>query len=343
MLSQQLQEEIQVKYDIGEIRRVTGLIGGYWNTVMRLESGSGEYVLRISHTSTSLDRLQYEHRLVALVHAHVKEVPMPIRTRKGATYTDYERKWVTLFPYIEGEIADPGNDSVRKNAAAMLANLHLVSARHPDFPQKPGHQSIVDLNWDLNSMWNWATLEQRFFGNREGLRLSTDRTEQEERCIKEINEKRRFIQAEKERIERWVGRLRQEGTSFMSGFIHGDYYAGNLLNDRRGHITAVVDWDECGKEWLIYELARSIWEFCHDAEEHRLDAGKAHAFLQDYQHEGGPVPETEFAFILPFIRYVRLVEILFNLDQGLKGQPWYPEYTVHNLKALMNLNDQTSL
>ncbi|MNI98253.1 hypothetical protein D3C73_1570680 [compost metagenome] len=74
-----------------------------------------------------------------------------------------------------------------------------------------------------------------------------------------------------------------------------------------------------------------------------MDSRNAHAFLQDYRNAGGPVPETDFAFILPFIRYVRLVEILFNLDQGLKGQPWSPEYTVHNLKALMNLNDQTSL
>ncbi|GIP30908.1 MULTISPECIES: phosphotransferase [unclassified Paenibacillus] len=144
-------------------------------------------------------------------------------------------------------------------------------------------------------------------------------------------------------MERWVGRLRQDGTRFMSGFIHGDYYGGNLLTDRRGQITAVIDWDECGKEWLIYELARSIWEFCHDDEENRMDSRNAHAFLQDYRNAGGPVPETDFAFILPFIRYVRLVEILFNLDQGLKGQPWSPEYTVHNLKALMNLNDQTSL
>ncbi|GIP30906.1 hypothetical protein [Paenibacillus sp. J2TS4] len=39
MISDQLRKEIEESYEIGEIRRVTALTGGYWNTVMRLESG----------------------------------------------------------------------------------------------------------------------------------------------------------------------------------------------------------------------------------------------------------------------------------------------------------------
>lgn len=61
MSSEKLQNEIQEKYKIGDINRVTRLAGGYWNTVLRLEANINDYVLRISHPTTNIERLNYEH------------------------------------------------------------------------------------------------------------------------------------------------------------------------------------------------------------------------------------------------------------------------------------------
>lgn len=345
MLSEKLQNEIQEKYKIGDINRVTRLAGGYWNTVLRLETNINDYVLRISHPTTNIERLNYEHQLVKLIHAHVKEVPLPICSESGTTFISYKHKLITLFPFIEGHLAEPNHDSARKNAAKMLAKLHLVSLQYPDFPQKPGHQSINNLNWNLNHMWDWTFLAQLFFANNEGIenKLNSISSKLEEDCIKEINRQKKLIKAEKEEIQEWVNDVKQDGQFLISGVIHGDFYAGNILTKSNGEITAVIDWDECCREWFIYELARTIWEFCQDSNENKLDVSKANSFIQDYKLAGGPVPEREFYLIIPFIRYVRLIEILFYIQQGLKGQEWDPEYTLHNLKALINLKAQTIL
>jgi Ser/Thr protein kinase RdoA (MazF antagonist) len=116
-----------------------------------------------------------------------------------------------------------------------------------------------------------------------------------------------------------------------------------VLTNNRGEITAIIDWDECAKEWFVYELARSVWEFCHNADDHKLDLDKANAFIWHYKLADGPVPAKELQRIVPFVRCVRLLEVLFYLDQAFKGQEGYPEYTRHNVKALVHLTELESL
>ncbi|GCE50558.1 phosphotransferase family enzyme [Thermosporothrix hazakensis] len=94
--------EVRNRYRIGDILHVSRLTGGYWNTVLKLETGTASYVLRISHPTTSLNRLQYEHRLMAVVHPHIQEVPAPVPAENGDTFISCNNKWITLFPFMEG-------------------------------------------------------------------------------------------------------------------------------------------------------------------------------------------------------------------------------------------------
>jgi Ser/Thr protein kinase RdoA (MazF antagonist) len=134
----------------------------------------------------------------------------------------------------------------------------------------------------------------------------------------------------------WVAHLVASGRKLQMAPTQEDYYSHNLLVQAR-QISGVVDWDECGPEWLAFELGWATWEFCSDKPTHRLNLAWTRRFLAAYREAGGPVPSGDFDLLLPFIRCVRIQEILFNLEQARLGQPWSPAYMLHNLLSLENL------
>jgi hypothetical protein len=99
----------------------------------------------------------------------------------------------------------------------------------------------------------------------------------------------------------------------------------------------VLDWEECRPEWLAGELGRALWEFCKSDSRHTLQAERAGDFLRAYHEAGGPVPKSDFDLLVPLNRCVRLVEVLFALDEARRSQPWDAGYTLRNLRALENL------
>ena len=144
------------------------------------------------------------------------------------------------------------------------------------------------------------------------------------------------IEQERERLQSWVARLAASGRPLHFAPTHGDYYRGNLLVEE-DRISAVLDWEECRPDWLAAELGRALWEFCKSETRHTLGRTGAGDFLRAYREAGGPVPETDFDLLVPLNRCVRLVEVLFALDEARRGQPWDAGYTLHNLRALENL------
>lgn len=152
-------------------------------------------------------------------------------------------------------------------------------------------------------------------------------------CIKEIASRKTQIEEEREKAKKWIIDLKSSDRRLILAPTHGDYYPGNLLTVG-ARISAVIDWDVCQSDWLIYELGRALWEFCRYDETPVVNQKSADAFLQSYCEAGGVVPETEFDLLIPFIRCVRVQEILFSLGEALRGEWWDPEYTLYNLEAL---------
>lgn len=345
MPTELLLKEIQAKYSIGDINHIEKLTGGYWNAVFRLETNQQNIVLRISHPSTTFEAITYEHRLIREMHAYIKEIPLPLYMEDGDSILRYDKQLVSLFPFFDGQIADINQEAVRINAAEMLAKLHLAGLELEDMPQKPYFQAIKDLNWETNRMWNSALLKESFFEDSNWLakQLAAGYSEADTAALKEINHHKKLIREEKELIRKWSLDLVENGPNLLAGPIHGDYYRGNILTTKDGKITALIDWDECCKEWFVYELARSVWEFCIDEKSGHLNRSHAQKFISAYKRAGGPLSESEAPLIIPFIRYVRLIEILFDLQQGLSGESWDPEYLAENLTGLITLKDEPLL
>jgi Ser/Thr protein kinase RdoA (MazF antagonist) len=91
------------------------------------------------------------------------------------------------------------------------------------------------------------------------------------------------------------------------GLTHNDIFEGNVLVDR-GHVTAVLDWGEATMDWLVWDVASSLWPFC--SARGRLDLDATAAFLAAYRAGGGPMPTDEDDLIIPLVRARRILEVL---------------------------------
>ncbi|MEM9214167.1 MAG: phosphotransferase [Cyanobacteria bacterium P01_F01_bin.150] len=344
MISPKLCQLLEDCYPIGSVQNVQTLTGGEWNQVIRLICDKGAFVLRISHPTQTQAALAYEHQLLQFMGQRISEVPSPITSHRGSTYLCQDNLLLTLFPFMPGRGLDRKSEAECTCAAQMLARLHQIGLEYQDLSPRPNYPPLQYLNWDNNRIWQWPEVENLLFYQSE-LFLKTETDPIKRSCAEQIFAKRSEIVWEREVFRDWIAALSTSERLLRFGVVHGDYWRNNVLVNV-GKISAVMDWDECQTEWLIYELGRATWEFCKNKTQHTLDSQKAIRFLRSYQEAGGPVPSTEFDLLIPFMRCVRIMEVLFALQQaskfGLDEQAskfGLDEHVLHNLLSLENLQN----
>jgi Ser/Thr protein kinase RdoA (MazF antagonist) len=337
-LSVELKLAIEKRYGTGEILQCNRLKGGYWNDVIAIRTEKGRFVLRISHPTTKAEGVKYEHTLMKFMNKRINEVLAPVEQFDNTTVFVHEGRIISVYPFMIGEIPDVIRNAHRVSAAKMLAQLHLAALECPFYQKRIGQDSLKELNWEQNHMWNWKQVKRFLENDLAKTRSAVQFNKNQIQCIGEIFASRLEIEQQKDHISKWLLDLVASKPNLLFAPTHGDYYKGNLLF-KDDKITAVIDWDESRPDWLSYELARATWEFCEDENHHTLNREKALNFVSAYQEAGGPVPSAEFNLLVPFIRCVRIIEVLFHLGQASQSEEWDPEYTLHNLKSLMNLYD----
>jgi homoserine kinase type II len=327
-------EQIQARYDLAPITAVTPLAGGEWKTLWRLDSEQAAYVVSLNHPTATEASVAYEHRLLYHLHADLPQVPAPLSARDGSSYFVDQGRIACLFPWMPGEMAD--GDDGHLVAARFLARFHQVSVRCPDLSPRPGVSAWHEWDWHraawpvIQSMLDTAPETQDPIGRRFW-----------ESCgewAAAIAGRRHQIAQERSYFQQWIAALARSDRPLTTGLLHDDFHGGNLLV-AEGEVTALLDWDGCHPDWLLFDLSNALWEFCSDDDNHTLAAGDALACLNAYTVAKGPIPDSEFDLIIPAIRCRRLIEILTALRGIATGEAWdeSPDYLVHNLIALENL------
>lgn len=338
MIQDRLRSLVESHYDIGNIEEVFNLEGGYWNQTLKLITISSNYVLRISPPRTLPESVNYQHDLMRFMHTRIAEVPLPVAMKNGETFFVFENRTISLLPFMRGKMASRSNPADRLNAAQMLARIHRAGLEYPGKFLRPGHASLANFDWEENSNWQLAEIQDLLTNGAEELKqhLFPPIDKDVDDCIIEIVARRRQLEQELKVARDSIEQLKNSNRQIVFAPTHGDYYPSNLLAESN-QISAVLDWDECQSEWLVYELGRAVWEFCRDENTGAVVSGSAKNFLQAYTETGGVVPENEFDLLTAFIRSVRVQEILFSLGEALRGEFWDPKYTLYNFTALDNL------
>lgn len=325
---------IHAQYDLEPITQVSPLTGGEWKTLWRLDGASASYVVSLSHPTTTVESLAYEHRLLHYLHAHLPQVPTPLFARDGRSYFVDQGRIVSLFPLIPGEMAD--GDQVYLTAARFLARFHRVGVSYPDQSPRPNVPAWRDWDWCAAE---WPLIEAALVSTPQTTDSSAQRFWQDTSdWATQIITHREQIAHERAYFQQWLADLARSDRALTSGPLHDDYHGNNLLLTD-GQVSALLDWDGCHPDWLAFDVANGLWEFCSDDDAHTLDLTTAQRFLQAYATAGGPVSQQETDLLIPLIRCRRMIEILSSLRGIITGGAWdeSPDYLVHNLLALENL------
>lgn len=230
------------QYDLPEAVSIS-LINLSENATFKVEVADGRcFALRV-HRSGYHSRLAIASELAWLMDLHetgVAITPRPIFGRDRALIQLVSGRHVVLFEWENGIEPGIGEDLIlpfeQLGAIAARMHTHVATWRKPD--------SFQRLTWDFESSLSGANPHWGHW--QDGLGVDVTRLKLFGRTVKLIGE-----------------RLKAYGkgpTRF--GLIHGDLRLANLLID--GSQVKVIDFDDCGFGWNMYDAATPVSFYEHE-------------------------------------------------------------------------------
>lgn len=252
----------------------------------------GELFVQLYPRWRTVKEIEWCHRVASAASSMASEVVLPYRMANGSTALATPRGPVSIFPFLHGTALDTDSSELRAAAAELLARLHL------------GMQTSPLVHTVRPSSAPEAPL---------ALRDATARDELQDR-----------------ELDRWEDEL--PNSTYVRGFIHGDYYRGNILSVG-SRIVGIVDWLEADFDLLSQELGWSIWEFSKNDPGDDLIDERAQEFLATYLRGGGSVSGVEIDALVPFIRRRLRREVGRARVAATRGEPWDLTYTEAEVRA----------
>ena len=303
-----------------DLLRVEPLTGGFVNQVFRVDSSAGSFVLRALRVDAEPRAVEWEHRLVASLSAHLPFVKNPLPVAHGShTIVRDSGRIVSLWPYVEGAAADPSASDQRHAAARALGKLARASEGVIAPEPRPGWPAWSDLDWLDNRWWRWPP--------ESGLSITAEQAEQVATALDRTPVVLDTLAA---------ANLRRRP-------LHGDYAPSNLLVGAAGDVVALLDLDECRLDWGACDLADAVWAFCRRRDGSGLDGEAAAAFVDEYRAAGGPLDADERAALPDLIRARRLWEAPFDLGDFQRGYSSDLAYFAAGLRALRSVEELRSI
>ena len=209
------------------------------NATFRLDDGETRFVLRVHRTDYHTQpAIESELRWIEALRSDEIVKTAPVRSTPDGrdvvvvAHPDGEERFVVAFEWLNG--THPPEDRLVSDFAqvgAITARLH----RHAKSWQKP--QQFTRFTWDydtsLGDRGHWGRWQ-------DGLGMTPSALEVLGRCSDVIKTR---LQAFGQAADRF-------------GLVHADMRLANLLID--GPDVSVIDFDDCGFSWYLYDLGSSL-------------------------------------------------------------------------------------
>lgn len=249
-LTQQDIEQLLTHYDIGTLTSFKGIESGVENTNYFLnvdEKGHlHRYVLTLFEYLPA-DTLPFFIDYTDELKANGLLVPNPIRDKTGKALQSVKGKPSLIVQCFEGQHPDSKTLSIDQcqQIGTMLAKIHVAGKT--------------------------SSLYQE---NQRGLSWLND---QQKRLIPLLNPDDANFMA-----EQWqnLSKALEPFDNLPKGLIHGDLFHNNVLFDQ-GKISAVIDFYQACNDWLIYDLAVTVNDWCL-TESLELDSQRTKALTEAY-------------------------------------------------------------
>jgi Ser/Thr protein kinase RdoA (MazF antagonist) len=241
-LAQTLAHAAVAVFDIGAVVDVR-LVNLSENTTYRVDTADGKsFALRI-HREGYHTRMAIASELAWLIDLREKGVlttPQPVAGRDGEFIQVVHQRHVVLFEWEQGR--EPGfGDALSQPFEALgeaAARMHLHAMQW----QRPA--------WFMRHTWNFETalgdVTPHWGRWRDGLGVTPEMV--------------RVFQRTVDLIDRRLSVYGQSSDRF--GLVHGDLRLANILID--GDQMKVIDFDDCGFSWFMYDAATPLSFYEHE-------------------------------------------------------------------------------
>ncbi|MFF3956659.1 phosphotransferase enzyme family protein [Streptomyces sp. NPDC001890] len=217
---------------------VERLLRGSVNTVWRLRSPDGDFVLKRLGRRASAGWLEFQGTATARAHDQGVPVQPLVIAVDGRTTVDHNGTQWQLRPYVEGRPCTDGDASDLGKAARCLATVHSVPL---DGLSPAAENPVQDLE-------HWLTTDES--GLEEVGRVASAAVP------------RALWEAVRPALADAYRRARAEldwplYQALPKTLTHGEFAGSNLVFDDRGDISCVLDWDAVDIRPRAYDLARA--------------------------------------------------------------------------------------
>ena len=227
-------------FDLGDVQQHRAIAAGTINSNFELVTARGRYFLRVNEGKAE-DDVAWEARLVTALAAAGVTTPTPLVARDGRPYTAFGDKWVSVFPWREGQHVLAITPAHATTFGRALAQLHVAGLGLPE-------------DWQRTSIYNHEHLVARFltFADRDELDSVVS------------------VLRHELAVAAGAGAIRARATH---GIIHGDLFRDNVLWQGT-RIAAILDFEQASGGSLVYDLAVCINDWCFTTEP-RIDLARA--------------------------------------------------------------------
>lgn len=212
--------------------------------------------------------MEYElHATQYLAHRGFP-TPAPVEAADGSLWGLIDDRPAALFTYAAGvhpsDLADgyfSADLELGRSAAGLAAQIHVLSADQ----RLPGRRTTR-----LDPLQRIETFLRSPYADLPVLREATRR-------LIGLREKMADVYA--------------DPTGLRQGLVHNDISAVNLLLDRTGTITALIDFDDCMTSFQLYDLGRIAETWARHADRH-ADIRRINELIEAY-HATRPLTDRE--------------------------------------------------
>jgi homoserine kinase type II len=265
-------------YDLGRVKDVYEIFGGYVNRSYRLVAQRGglqnDYFLREYKPGIAEDQIKFEHALINHCAAKgLSTIARAIANRDGATYFKPANSegFIAVFEFLEGEDKyawhNPAlNYEELVSAARMLANFHTAVI---GFDPGPLHRVEPPIRELLPTLRSGFTRYAQTGSDGKFHRFFL-------RHLKSI-----LLSIENSRI------TEADASHMPLCAIHCDFHPGNLKYENN-RVVGIFDFDWAKLDLRLFDVAMAVDYFCSRWDERNdgdLDLEKAALFLNAYQDQ----------------------------------------------------------
>jgi Ser/Thr protein kinase RdoA (MazF antagonist) len=209
------------------------------NATYRIDTADGKsFALRV-HRKGYHDRVAIASELAWLIDLRAEGVvttPRPVSGRNGEFIQVVHHRHIVLFEWERGREPSIGEDLAALGEAAARMHLHVMRWQRPA--------------WFTRHTWNFETalgeVNPHWGRWRDGLGVTPEMVKIFERTVEVIGKRLSVYGQSPERF----------------GLVHGDLRLANLLVD--GSEVKVIDFDDCGFSWFMYDAATPVSFYEHE-------------------------------------------------------------------------------